>query len=198
MNKIVYKISSGIAAASLFALSMAPSAFASSIIISGNGAFSDNDVHVRNTNSTRITQSNNSRISNNVSVRQNTGGNNASFNTGGDTTINTGNASSDVSIVNKAGVNIAHVDGCGCRENSHDIEISGNGAFSDNTVHVRDSNRFTVRQNNNSTIRNFVRVRQNTGHNDSSFNTDGDTVIWTGDSWSRVRIVNKSGLNVLH
>src|SRR5438105_7868785 len=114
MNKYVYKIGSGIAAFSLLALSAAPGALANTFVkVSGNGAFSDNNVRVNNNNSTRVNQANFSDINNRVATFQNTGGNDASFNTGGNTSIRTGDASSNVRISNEAGANFASIGNCG-------------------------------------------------------------------------------------
>src|SRR5687767_13335161 len=106
-KKIAYFVST---AALLGSAGLFP-AFADTVTISGNGAFSDNNVHVSEHDETFVRQSNNTSISNNVSSHSNTGNNSASYNTGGDVSILTGDAHSNVSIQNTAGINVANVGG---------------------------------------------------------------------------------------
>jgi hypothetical protein len=157
------KISTAIATGAVLATSLAPAAFANSIEISGNGAFSDNSVDFTQRNTTRVVQSNDSNISNTVRVSNDTGGNSSSFNTGGDTTIRTGNASSDVSIVNEGNSNVANLQSCGC-ESGTDISIHGNGAFSENGVDVDTSRNTSLVQRNTQDIDNNVHVDNSTGN----------------------------------
>jgi len=139
--------------------------------IHGNGAFSDNSIRASNDGSTRVNQVNNTDIDNNVSVRNNTGDNNASFNTGsrgyggGDVRIDTGDARANVNIQNEAGKNVAEVGGQGGGDQN--ITIHGNGAFSNNRVNVNDGAEKFVRQDNNSDIDNNVNNRNNTGYNNA-------------------------------
>ena len=212
------KIGAGVITTGLFALTAVPGAFASEITIGGNGAGSDNTVDVRSENDTNVTQRNNSTITNNVNTSQNTGGNRASFNTGGDVAIVTGDADSDVSIVNKTGSNFAFLGNTG-GDHRLDLAIVGNGSFSDNEIDVRHNNSLDVNQSNRSRIENDVTVRQHTGNNRVSANTDdrcdfdrhynffwrffdredcdenGDVTISTGDASSTVRIHNTTGSN---
>ena len=226
MNKLANKIGSGIAAASLFALSATP-AMAFHIDISGNGSWSDNEVDVRHESSVDIRQSNDTDIDNDVDVDQNTGGNEANDNTGGDVSIRTGDAESDVSIFNAAGANIAKL---GSFWNNHqndlEIEIQGNGHGSDNEVDIRHESNFDLNQSNDTDIDNDVNVDQNTGDNEANDNTgtvcldhdwwedswfsrfldnhtecdhDGGNVsIETGDAESEVSIKNLAGFNFFH
>lgn len=78
---------------------------------------------------------------------------------------------------------------------STNIVISGNGAFSDNHISIRQSNRLYVNQSNWADISNVVRLRANTGFNSANFNTGGDVYIRTGDVNSTVRIFNAANLN---
>ena len=161
---------------------MAPLSFAQStdIQISGNGAFSDNTANVSTSNDVRVTQDNNANINNDVDVDANTGNNDANFNTGGDTTVRTGDANVDVSVTNVANKNVASVTNC-CSQ-STDVLISGNGAYSDNTVRLDSDNNVRLTQDNYARINNDVDVDANTGDNDAKFNTGGDVAIVTGDA----------------
>jgi len=101
MNKLLYKAATGIATASLLAQAFTPLAFADTTVeISGNGADSDNTATVVQVNETGVFQENNAEIQNNVSVSANSGGNDANNNTGGDVSIDTGNATSNTTINN--------------------------------------------------------------------------------------------------
>ena len=161
---------------------LAPLSFAQStdIQISGNGAFSDNTANVSTSNDVRVTQDNNANINNDVDVDANTGNNDANFNTGGDTTVRTGDANVDVSVTNVANKNVASVTNC-CSQ-STDVLISGNGAYSDNTVRLDSDNNVRLTQDNYARINNDVDVDANTGDNDTKFNTGGDVAIVTGDA----------------
>ena len=57
---------------------------------------------------------------------------------------------------------------------SLDVEISGNGANSDNTANVAVSTDTQVTQNNTANITNNVNVSADTGANDANKNTGGD------------------------
>lgn len=75
------------------------------VSISGNGADSNNKVNFSFTNSRTVTTENNLNIDNDVNAASNTGGNKADKNTGGDTAIDTGNASVKVKIGNSGNSN---------------------------------------------------------------------------------------------
>lgn len=71
-----------------------------------NGAGSDNNASNTTNNTNSVTQNNNANIENNINLSANTGGNNANFNTGGDNTIKTGDATVIANIVNFVNNNI--------------------------------------------------------------------------------------------
>jgi hypothetical protein len=195
----VKKITSIIAASAMMLVTIAPSSFATGTIgISGNGAFSDNFISVSNHSSNTLTQTNNSNFQNNVVSTATTGGNNSSFNTGGNTRITTGNAISTVDITNKAGMNIASVMPCGCNDGIQ-VGIGGNGAFSHNFATVNSTNTNRLSQTNNTHVTNNVDASAKTGNNSSSFNTGNNGMNnwnnsfspflttsgwnWNGSSW---------------
>lgn len=136
------------------------------ITIKGNGAFSDNNVQARTHNETNVEQTNDTDIDNDINVNSNTGNNTAGFNTGGDVRIHTGDANTNVTVNDTAGNNVLKLDGCDdCKETT--ITLSGNGAFSNNTVRYVDSNTVNVNQNNITNIENNINVNANTGNNGS-------------------------------
>ena len=93
------------------------------VIIEGNGAGSTNTVTMTISQYCNITQSNNATIINGVIVTSNTGGNSASGNTGGNTSIITGAANAVVNIINIANLNIGTCNGKKLGLNDEWIEI---------------------------------------------------------------------------
>src|SRR3990172_3459264 len=185
--------------------------------ISGNGADSDNTADVKVANQTAIQQTNNADISNNVDVDAETGDNEAEDNTGGDVSIDTGDADVEVGIDNKANFNGVNLDEC-C-ELGADIKIAGNGADSDNDVKVKLSSELGAQQSNNFSCEgkggewgwlNFwggskgdctgVDVDADTGGNDAEDNTShdgGDPSVETGDADVKVESSTEANSNVL-
>lgn len=181
----------------LSAVFVSPAFASSDIRIAGNGSNSDSSVRVNEQNDVTVRQTNDTNISNNVSVDNNTGHNSISGNTGGDVTVRTGDATSNVDISNVAGSNVAHINGC-CDDADTNINIEGNGSRSENSVHVSKDADLTVTQHNATDINNDVDVRNNTGFNALDDNTWGDVSLQTGDARSDVNISNEAGKNVLN
>jgi hypothetical protein len=75
------------------------------------------------------------------------------------------------------------------------VDVVGNGAFSDTSVRLSNSNQTRVSQTNDTNISNNVRVNSNTGNNRANFNTGGDVLIRTGDVDTQVAIRNTAGSN---
>lgn len=196
MISVTGKLMTVMTAGTLFFGAMASSAFAADRI-SGNGAFSDNNVSTEQRNSAELRQQNDTRFNNDVSLHQNTGNNDASFNTGGQSDISTGNASANVGISNVAGRNSADLNGSngGFERTLGNSLISGNGARSENRVTQESTNTLDVSQDNSTTVNNHVKGHQNTGRNDNSFNTDGGSSVSTGDAHARVVLDNIAGSN---
>ncbi len=168
------------------------------VTVSGNGAFSDNTAKVHNNSDVRIYQDNDARVSNHVDSNATTGHNNAGFNTGGDTKINTGDASTDTSVSTHANKNVANVSG-GNGSKGSSVQILGNGAFSDNKVALWNGSSTVVDQDNKAHVVNRVKSDAKTGGNDAKFNTGGDVSINTGDAKTRTDVktaVNFNSANV--
>lgn len=195
---IFAKVISLVAAGALFLSAVTTSAFAWDQI-SGNGAVSSNSITNTMRNTASISQSNNANFSNTVWINGNTGGNNASFNTGGNTTISTGSTSATVDISNVAGKNVANIGvlGCGCFMTTGSAVIADNGAFSNNRISQSMNNSLRVNQNNTTSLNNRVNVSGSTGHNSSSFNTGGSSFIGTGSANADVMVHNVAGGNQL-
>jgi outer membrane biosynthesis protein TonB len=71
-----------------------------------NGVGSVNDASVTSDQNTTINQTNDAKIVNNLELTANTGGNSASYNTGGDSVITTGDANVIANIINFVNTNI--------------------------------------------------------------------------------------------
>lgn len=167
-----------------------------SVLISGNGSRSENEANVTNSNSNEVFQTNDARINNHVDVNGNTGDNDANRNTGGDVTVITGHASSDVMVSNQANANIARsTSGVGSGTGTLSARILGNGSNSDNDVTLDHSNSNTLVQDNSANIYNDVNNRLTTGRNDANDNTGGDSLIDTGNALSSTDVRNSANFN---
>lgn len=196
-ENMIKKLFSVVSASALVLATAVPSVFATTITESGNGAFSSNNASVSTNTTTNVVQDNNAYVDNNVHTSTNTGDNTANFNTGGDTSINTGNATARVDLNTQVNKNIAAVSNCGtCNGNATDVTISGNGAYSTNNATVDQTSTTDLYQTNNATINNTVDVHTNSGKNDASFNTGGATSVNTGNAATGVSILNKANANV--
>lgn len=165
------------------------------IKISGNGSDSDNTVNFQNNSATDVVQANYANVSNYVDVDAKTGGNDANDNTGGEVSIETGDADVVVDVKNAVNQNVASVGGNGGGD--VDVEISGNGSGSDNEANVGINSLTTVFQNNVADISNDIDVDAETGDNDAKDNTGGEVSIETGDANVEVDVENKANFNGL-
>ncbi len=168
---------------------------AMTIEVSGNGADSNTTTNVSVSQTVSILQSNTANIDNNVSAEANSGGNRANDNTGGDVSIETGDATTKVSASNKANSNTLEL-GC-CNILGAAVKVSGNGADSRNEVNLSLSNEYSVEDRNNLDIDNDIFVFANTGDNEANGNTGGDVRIKTGDANALVAIDNQGNENVI-
>lgn len=184
------------AAAGAMLLNVAGPAFATdgtTIVISGNGAGSSNWTSVEQTSVTAVTQNNSANVTNNVDADAKTGGNDANFNTGGNVEITTGNATTDVDVTNALNSNSAEVD-C-CAAGNTNVEISGNGAYSENGVELGSANVTSVAQNNDANVNNNIDTDAKTGYNDAGSNTGGDVKITTGNAKASATVATTANVN---
>jgi len=189
------RIITAIATGAVLVNAMAPLALAdTNLTVSGNGALSNNAVNVTNASNTVVNQTNNANITNNIHSDASTGGNSSNFNTGGNTTVVSGNATSNVNVTNAANLNQATVS-CGCDNGSTSVNVTGNGAESANGVNVTNANSVFLNQNNDANFRNNVTSNATTGHNDASFNTGGDNTVVSGAASSSVNVDNRANAN---
>ena len=197
MNKIAIRLATAASTAALVVSSFAAPLSATTVEISGNGSDSDNTVEVTQTNVTTVNQSNTANISNNIDVDADTGDNDAEDNTGGDVSINTGDASATVGVSNTANSNQASVSGCCPDDVTLKIKDNGTdyGNNDENKIKFNSTNVNTLTQTNSAYIDNDVDVDLDTGDNDANDNTGGDVSVETGDADATVTVDNQLNAN---
>ncbi len=181
MTNLKIRFATAIATGAVLVSSVAPAFAATTIEISGNGRDSTNDAAVATHNSTTVTQTNVANINNNTTVNSDTGHNKANDNIGGDVTVKSGAANTDVTVQNSANSNVANVANCGGCNGGADVLISGNGRNSTNEVGLTQVNRTGVEQTNVANVNNNTTVNSNTGHNKANDNGgQGDVSVESG------------------
>jgi hypothetical protein len=198
MKNLQKKVASAIAAGALLFNTVMPVVAGTTIEISGNGSDSTNKAEVDVEQTTVVSQSNEANIKNTVNASANSGYNDANRNTGGNVSVDTGDATTKVDVANTVNSNQAEVQ---CCEGDVDVLISGNGDNSYNKVdldvnHSRhDESGTFVEQENEANIKNEVDADSNTGKNDANRNTGGDVEITTGSATTSVDILNQANGN---
>lgn len=195
------KVLAALSAGTLFLSLASPAMADTSLVITGNGASSDNTVEVQTNHNTTVVQNNNAVVTNNVSANSSTGTNDANQNTNGGVLVKTGDATSNVTVQNMLNSNRAAVD-C-CTSNSASATISGNGANSDNKIELGDAHRrieqtsgISVYQTNAAEVANAVDSNATTGKNDANQNTGGTVGVVTGDASNTVHVATVANENV--
>src|SRR3989338_3142737 len=198
MNKLYYKIATAISTASLLAGSIVPGVYGSTTItITGNGSDSYNKADVEVDQTTYVSQINEANVQNTVYADASTGGNRANDNTGGDVSIETGDATSNVTIENSLNSNVAQVNPC-CPGDTT-LKITGNGSDSYNKIDVdinqEEETGTLIEQGNLANVNNWVDAYAGTGKNKANDNTGGDVSIETGDADVNVDVSNLANFN---
>lgn len=171
------------------------------VTISGNGTNSNNTVDLDQNSTVNVFQDNNAEIDNDVYADAKTGKNDANDNTGGDVSIDTGNADVDVSVDNMVNFNWADVD-CGCLLDLL-AKIADNGTDTTNDILLALDDSLDVFQDNecgdDEDCDTDVYADAKTGKNDAEDNTGsvdgGDPSIDTGDAESVVDVSNSGNVN---
>ena len=184
----------------------------------GNSADSDNTGIVDSTINNNTFQTNDAVIENNMNLTSDSGDNKADMNTGGDSTIVTGDANVSGSVVNMVNNNIVGsvvyavvnifgnlvgdivlpdgtVLSC-CVSNVTAANI-GNGADSVNSADVDQSTNNTIYQFNNADIQNNLYLEAETGDNDVNKNTGGSSSVTTGDANIVAQVLNVANTNII-
>jgi hypothetical protein len=162
-----------------------PKVLALDLEVTGNGDGAESVVNVTQSSETTVVQQNSAEINNNVQTTSDTGGNDATGNSG-DVNIATGNSLTDLNITNSANSTIATV---GCCEGDTNIIVSGNGSESQNNVTTNLANSNSLFVNNNASITNSIEGYSNSGNNTANSN-GGNVKIETGKVKVRGEVVN--------
>lgn len=180
--------------ASAFIINATP-ALGVTVQVSDNGSESDNTANLSINRTVDIFQTNNANVNNDVSANADTGNNQANDNTGGDVSIDTGNANTEVGLNNA--VNKNHLSLNCCDNLNAQVKIDGNGSDSNNDVNLSLNNNLNIVDEKFLNIDNDFYVDSNTGDNEANDNTDGDVRIRTGNANALVMVDNKGNENVI-
>jgi hypothetical protein len=189
--------------------------------IAGNGANSENTANTQLNSVLNVYQTNTADVENNIDVDAKTGGNEANKNTGGDVSIETGDADVEVSVENKANFNGLDLSDCDCVMDL-DVKIAGNGADSENKVNAQFNSGLVAAQSNEFDCDGGHRggpskelnrgghdskgdcagvdIESKTGGNEANKNTgegDGDPSVETGDAGADVEVSTEANSNVI-
>jgi hypothetical protein len=148
--------------------------------ISGNGAFSMNDLTTKNINKTHVHNDNDVTLKNNNPQHAYSGNADTSFNTGGDASAMSGVASNSSNFRASVTLNNSSALGGGGGSSTNSGTISGNGAYSTSTVKTVNVNTLNVNNDNDVRITNNNSQHASSGDATSSFNTGGDASAVSG------------------
>lgn len=190
---------------------------ASSITNTGNGSGSTNTGTLDTTSTDTTFQTNDATVSNGMVLKANSGDNSADKNTGGNSTITTGDANVDANLLTFANNNIAgdviygvvniygNLKGdiilpesalANCCVTSGTLANTGNGSGSTNTTNVTLSDTNSAFQTNTATIDNTLLLNVDSGNNETSKNTGGNSSITTGDTSIDANVLNVANTNL--
>jgi hypothetical protein len=178
-----------------------------SLWVVGNGFGSNNDVNVTDNNAATLVQGNTANIQNRVNSNAQTGRNNADENTGGNVTVDTGNALNTTRVDTMANFNSADLANCGCTTTSGFLgKVFGNGAESRNMLNTFRNDTMSVFQGgengNTATVVNDVNNKGQTGYNNAQRNTGAvfgmiDPVgVISGHSGTNTTVSTQTGVNM--
>ena len=181
----------------------------------GNGSDSTNTADLNQTTTNTTNQDNTAGVGNNMTLSSDSGDNSGSFNTSGDTTINTGDANVAANSLTFANNNLAGnvtfgviniygnlegdiilPDSQVAPANTVGAYNTGNGSNSTNTSTLDSNTIDNTFQNNDVSINNNLILDANTGENDARFNTGGNSTITTGASSVDANVINIANSNV--
>lgn len=171
------------------------SGLADATVLAGNmttGAGSVNDASATLDNVVVVDNSNSAGVSNSVAVTSDTGNNTADNNTAMGGSVETGNASGTVAIVNDVNSNDTVVNSSPIVSVSVDNDVTGANSINNSSVSA--VNVVDVTNTNTAEITNDVTITSNTGGNSASNNTEGGSVV-TGSADMTFVISNSGNSN---
>ncbi|MBP9717003.1 MAG: hypothetical protein KBD51_03630 [Candidatus Levybacteria bacterium] len=188
----------------------------------GNGADSDNTASSDTTTNNNTNQNNDGTVTNNIDFVADSGNNETSRNTGGDSSITTGDANVAASLVTFLNNNIAgnvvfgvvNIFGdlvgdiimpddvfnqfaCSTCGGDTNITNANNGAGSDNNGSSTNTTNNNIFQANDANIANNLILEAETGENSASKNNQGDVNITTGNTSVDASILNIANMNMI-
>lgn len=183
----------------------------------GNGSYSDNTSSIDTTTNNNTTQNNDANIGSSLNLTADSGNNTASYNTGGDSDITTGDANVAANVLTFANNNIAGdviygvvnifgdligdiifpEDALNCCGGNVTAENTGNGSGSTNDADINVENNDNTIQTNTANIKNDLVFDAQSGNNSASKNTGGDSSITTGDTSVDANVLNIVNSNLL-
>ncbi len=169
------------------------SAGGTSINISNNGSGSNSNALVENSDNQTINSNNEAIVYNNINSSAATGNNTIKSNTG-PSMIRTGDVNSKIYLENE-NLNQSYINNRKVEENNGYIKISGNGAFSKNTVKLDNKTKSILSGENKTVIRNYINTDLSTGNNNVSENS-GLIAIITGSIFSDIKSGNSLNKNI--
>lgn len=197
MKNIYKKLTTAAAIAGISASILATNVFASSAEILDNGADSTNIIKLNSECVSTVYQYNKTKADTEVYSSANSGANNASGNTDGGVTVDTGKAESNVDVGVTGGDNLATAPNC-CECNGNVLaKIEGNGVDSFNKVKSWKSNLTISEQKSKTYAWTSLTSYAKSGKNKAKWNTGGLVEVKTDDAQSSVGVSVLGGSNVL-
>lgn len=179
-----------------------------------NGANSLNNAALSSQVDNTTFQTNDASLGSNMTLAANSGDNLAMQNTGGDSNITTGDANVSANMLTLANNNLAGNIIYGVvnifgnlvgdiilpesllPQPSTTAANTQNGVDSQNNASLSQSINDTTFQNNDASIQNNLVLAANTGDNTASKNTDGNSIVQSGDSSTTAQVLNIANSNI--
>lgn len=164
-------------------------AWAEDLVISDNGAGSDNNIAISKPTTTEVSQDSSANVNNDTQTTANSGGNTASDNNG-DASIQTGDVTVEEKLKTEANQSIVDIP---CCPTPITATISGNGADSENNIDIQSNSETNIDVNQSATVNNSSQGVASSGNNNASDN-NGSVSIETGNVNVEQETINK-GIN---
>ncbi|KKR81158.1 MAG: hypothetical protein UU73_C0003G0274 [Candidatus Daviesbacteria bacterium GW2011_GWA1_41_61] len=190
------------------------SAFSDTLVANtDNGTDSTNSAQVEQTSDSQTFQNNDATLENNLTLSSNSGDNDADKNTGGDSTITTGDANAAANVLNFINNNIAGQVVLGIvnifgdligdiilpvlgTTSTTTVSNTDNGSGSQNTATLDQDSTNQTFQTNIAQIENNLNLQAATGDNETNKNTGGSSQIQTGDANVDSQTLNIANSNI--
>lgn len=160
---------------------------ADELVVSGNGAESQNNVNVTQSSENTSTQNNEAAVQNNVDSSAQTGNNSANDNSGDNTQITTGDATNVVNAETAVNASVVET-GC-CADSGTTAIVSDNGQGSESNLNLNNNSQTNTNINQNATVTTNIQGYANTGHNKANDNS-GNVSIETGNIYAEGQVQN--------